>query len=319
MVGALATFARPAAALTIVPPSLEFPADPGQKITTKVKLFNEESTPIAVFSSTANFTAKDEQGDPDFTFQDTPTDLASWIQVGAGPFTLASGDRVEIPVTIQVPTNAEPGGHYASLFFGTDPSLKPENGGQVSIRSLIGTLVILRVSGQVTEQASLKTFAVNGKTTTFSHGPVNFDVRVQNSGNVHVRPSGSLLIKNMWGRTVATVPLNSTEGAVLPNSIRKFSVTWGEAAASKGFFGQVAAEWHHFNLGMYSAELDGAYGSTKKSLSGSVTFLMFPWHLLLIEAIVVLILLFVLIFGIKRYNSMIIHRAQGSQFPKARP
>lgn len=300
---------KPAQALTIVPPSLEFSVQPGEKVETKVKLFNEEAKAISVFSSTANFTAKDEAGDPDFTFEDTPTDLASWIDVGHGPFTLNSGDRLEVPVTVNVPTNAEPGGHYASLFFGTDPSIKPQNGGQVSVRSLLGTLIILRVAGNISEQASLNSFALSNGKTFLANPPVNFSFRVHNSGNVHVRPTGTLTVKNMFGHVVAQVPVNDNNGAVLPNSFRRFEVGWKTDVTANGFFGHVAAQWKNFALGSYTGTLALTYGSSQQSLSGQVHFTMFPWQLLIVVTLVLVAVLLVFVVGVRQYNRMIISRA----------
>ena len=53
---------------------------------------------------------------------------------------------------------------------------------------------------------------------------VDFNIRVSNSGNVHIRPLGGITIKNMFGKEVANVDFNSGFASILPNSIRKFSV-----------------------------------------------------------------------------------------------
>ncbi len=300
-----------ASALTLVPPSLEFSAQPGETIDTKIKLFNEESDAISVFSSTSNFTAKDESGDPNFDFADTPTDLASWIDVGVGPFTLQPGDRLEIPFSIKVPADAEPGGHYASVFFGTDPSIKPEGGGQVNIRSLIGTLVILRVAGDVREQAAVASFGP--ATKTLNRLPSTLELRIQNTGNVHVRPQGTVVIKNLFGGESARIPINEVNGAVLPASIRKFDIQWAkhDTTGTRGnFFQELGSEWSNFALGPYTATASITYGQSNLTLSSSTKFTVIPWRLLTVIVVVLGLLLWLLIFGIRRYNSAIIHRAQ---------
>lgn len=316
--------ARPhsAAALTIVPPSLEFSADPGNKIETKIKLFNEENDPISVFSSTANFAAKNEAGDPDFNFETAPTDLASWIDVGVGPYTLKPGDRLEIPVVITVPANAEPGGHYASVFFGTDPSIKPEGGGQVSVRSLIGSLIILRVSGDVRETASIASFkTVNGK-ASFSRLPITFALRIANQGNVHIRPKGSIEIKNIFGGETARLTINEVNGAVLPNSIRQFAVDWqksGRDSQGGNFFEELAAEWRNFAFGPYTATVALTYGQSSLTLQQTLRVTVIPWELLLTILLVLGIIIFFLVWGIKRYNASIIRRAEEQQSGQTPP
>lgn len=310
--------ARPAEALTLVPPSIEFSAQPGQTIDQgKIKLFNEEQDPISVFTSISNFTAKDEAGNPNFDFEETLTDLADWIDVGGGPFTLQPGDKIEIPFSIKVPADAEPGGHYASIFFGTDPSIKPEDGGQVSIRSLLGSLIILRVAGDVREQAAVASFEPAGK-TTLSHLPVTLDLRLQNQGNVHFRPQGKIVIKNLFGGESTQITLNEANGAVLPDSIRKFSTTWfkhDQIDEGGNFFTQLASEWRNFALGPYTATATISYGQSNITLTANTKFTVIPWRVLTVGALIIALVIFFLVFGIRRYNRAIINRAQHKQPP----
>lgn len=115
----------------------------------------------------------------------------------------------------------------------------------------------------------------------------------------------------MFGGQTASLPINTAEGAVLPNSIRQFQIDWGTAVTNKGFFGQVAAEWQHFALGSYTAQANITYGTSGQTLSASATLMMFPWHLLLVELVGLVIVGLALVFGIKNYNGMIIRRAEG--------
>lgn len=312
-IGLFAALGTPAKALTIVPPSLEYSVKPGDSIQAKIKLFNEGQTATTVFASIANFTAKGEQGEPDFQFQDTPTGTASWIDAPAGALTIQPNDRIEIPVTINVPKNAEPGGHYASVFFGTDPSLKAKEGGQVTVRSLIGTLVILRVDGEVRESASVASFGVAGGKKNLSSLPVNFDLRIKNTGNVHIRPQGTILIKNLFGGETTTLNLNDANGAVLPNSIRDFSVTWKKDLVTQkkaSFFSKLGIEWKNFALGPYTATATVTYGQTKQNLVTSATVTIIPWELLIVTLLLLVIVVTVLVLGMKAYNNAIIRKAQ---------
>ncbi|MBI5467091.1 MAG: hypothetical protein HY975_02650 [Candidatus Kerfeldbacteria bacterium] len=303
-------------ALTLVPPSIEYTTDPGKKIETTVKLFNEASTPVTVTVTTANFGAKGETGEPDFKFDAATADLASWIKPGQSQLTLAAGERVTVPVTISVPANADPGGHYAGIFFGSGGSAT--DSGQVAIQSKLGTLVILRVEGEIRETATVASFGTKDKKTSYSNLPVTFEFRVSNTGNVHIRPQGTVLIKNLFGGESATFNLNDVNGAVLPNSIRAFDVTWKKLAATNkrsNFFQKIGNEWKNFALGPYTATASVTYGQTKQNLVATARVTVMPWELLIVMALVIAGVILLIVFGVRAYNTAIIRRAESKLPP----
>lgn len=312
-------FIQSAKAITLIPPLLEFNATPGETIATKVKLFNETSDAVQVFASTANFKAKDETGTPEFLTTANPEDLASWMSVAAGPHAVQPGDRVEIPVEIKVPANADPGGHFAGVLFSPKDPEQTGDGSQVSISTKIGTLVLVRVAGEVREAASVSSFGAETGKTQFNHLPISLAVRVQNGGNVHVRPNGSITIRNMLGGTTATIPINDVQGAVLPASIRKFSATWEKnpAPTKTGFFAEFGQEWRNFALGPYTASLTMTYGQNNdKTLNASARFTVFPWRVLLLVVLLLALVIWLIVFAVKHYNRWIVKRASSQPAAK---
>jgi hypothetical protein len=312
----LVGLAKPAAAVTLVPPSLELSADPGDTIETKVKLFNETTSALTLTASSANFTAQGEEGEPGFEFDAPSADLAEWIKPGQASFDLEPGATIEIPVKIGIPANAEPGGHYAGLFFGSGAAAA--EGGQVGIQSKIGTLVILRVSGNIREAGTVVEFGAAGG-QSLNRLPVGLLLRIQNNGNVHFRPKGFVTIRNMFGGVSATLPINPKDGAVLPNSIRRFTMDWAreEGAAKGNFFAEVGREWRNFALGTYTAEAVMTYGAENRTLTATAKITVFPWHFLLVLLLGIIVVITLLVLGMRNYNRMIIKRAQGT--PPSRP
>ena len=106
-------------ALTISPPLYEIGATPGQTLTTSLKVFNETESDSTWYFSTENFTSQGEQGEPKFYAGGTSNtfDLASWIIPPRAPITIKSGETRQVEFVIEVPKNAEPGGHYFLQFF----------------------------------------------------------------------------------------------------------------------------------------------------------------------------------------------------------
>lgn len=303
---------RPAAAVTLIPPSMEFSVSPGETLETKVKLFNETAEVITQYSSTANFTAKDETGTPNFAPETDRSGLASWIALEPGPFTLQPGERKEIPVTIRVAEDAEPGGHYAGIFFSARP---PEaDTGQIAIASKIGALVLVRVAGQINEVGTIVSFGTADGATSYSRLPIDLAVRMRNDGNVHFRPTGNVTIRNMLGGTTRVLSVNQTLGAVLPVSTRRFDVTWekeGNAEQHGNFFNEIGAEWKNFALGPYTADVVLMYGQANdKTATAAFRFWVFPWRILLVSLIVVVLLIWLIVLLIKRYNQWILARAK---------
>ena len=84
------------AALTLTPPLLELGVEPDREISSKIKVFNESSETISLYTSTANFTSQDELGTPFFLF-DEEGGLADWIEIAPGPMVLLPGERIFQP------------------------------------------------------------------------------------------------------------------------------------------------------------------------------------------------------------------------------
>lgn len=311
---------KPAAAITIIPPSREFlSVNPGETITTKVKLFNETTSAVEMFSSAANFKAMDESGTPKFIMNVAPEDLASWIKVAPGPFVLQPGEYSEIPFDISVPTNADPGGHFAGILFSPQEPNTVDTNTQVTITTEIGLLVMLRVNGEVRESASVLSFTTENGKLKFNRLPVEFNVRIKNSGNVHVRPTGSITVRNMLGGTSQVIPVNSSQGAVLPDSVRKFTAAWekGAVEGKTNFFKEFGNEWNNFALGSYTANLMLDYGvSNDKSMSVTLRFWVMPWRVLLLSLVVIILITMLITFIVKQYNSWIIRKASAPKTPK---
>lgn len=299
-------------AVTLIPPSFEFSVQPGETIETKVKLFNETAEAITQYPSTANFSAKDETGTPSFASEADRIDLASWIQVDAGPYTLQPGERIEIPTKINVPLDAEPGGHYAGIFF-SSASPEATAGGQIAISAKLGSLVLVRVAGVIREAGSIEEFSLSSEEGLLTSLPVDLTIRVQNDGNVHFRPTGNVTIRNILGGTSAVLPINQAQGAVLPSSIRKFDASWERQPVESeklSFFQGFANEWKNFGLGAYTANVDLTYGQGGKTLNATIQFWVLPWRVLLVTIIGLALLVFLIIFLIRRYNRWILARAQ---------
>jgi hypothetical protein len=299
-------------ALTISPPLMEFDARPGDVIVDMVKLFNETEEQLVLKSKVNNFKAMDETGTPNFSSDAVePNSLAAWVKLDEKEVTLAPGERKSVLFTINVPGDAEPGGHFAGILwtFGGAPS---DDGQAVGVIAETGTLVLVRVAGEVREEGRIAEFSTDK--TSYPHLPVNFGIRFENTGNVHVKPAGVIEIRNMWGKKVATLTVNETLANVLPNSIRKLDTIWQKNEVLPD-----ASEWQkereNFAWGRYTATVILNYGVNGKTVTAKEAFMVFPWMVTLLYIVLLIVVIFLLTLIVKRYNRWLLKK-YGAKVPK---
>ena len=296
-----------ALALTASPVKIEVQGDPGQTLRGEIELLNEQDDQKILFSSFENFEPAGDTGSPRFI--GAKDGLATWLQTEPS-VTIDPGKKARIPYSITIPANAEPGGYFAAIFFGAqDP--KTQQGGEVSIGGKLGVLLLLRVSGDIVENAGLSLFQIEKGARLVSSLPISFTYTFSNSGGDRVVPLGDIKIKNTFGLLTTSIPANINEGSVLPNSSRKFHSTWGEVSTSTttmSFFQTAKKQFENFHFGVYSANISVVYGSTNQVASDTFYFLLIPWQLLSL-CIILCILIYI---GLRKYNAWIISKSKST-------
>ncbi len=279
--------------LEIAPPLINLTADPGQIIHTQMRVRNVTTQTVVVKAQYDDFVASGEDGQPKLLLDNTeksPYSIKDWLSTPANE-TLIPQQQKTIDITVTVPKDASPGGHYGVVRFTALPPDATET--SVSLSASVGSLLLVNVSGNVIQKAAiaeLYTSQHGKKRSFFEYGPVTISTRVSNTGNVHVQPTGHMQITNMFGKQVASFEVNPNKANVLPQSIRRFD----QVLNKKLLFGR------------YKVQTDLVYGTDKKIISSSATFWVLPYKLIVL-ALLGLVLLILLIRG---YNRLILKRAQ---------
>lgn len=302
-------------AFSISPPLIELKANPGQTVNAVIKFTNLSGGELLIKTQFNDFGAKDESGEPNIIFDDaqsTVYSLKSWI-ASPQPFKIATKETKTLTFPITVPNDAEPGGHYAVIrFTGSAPELEQSG---VSLTGSIGSLVLLQVAGDIKEQAELAEFSPatvshkeNGdplysNASFFENGPIGFVQRIKNSGNVHIKPTGTIELFNVFGAKVSTIRVNgdptdpkNPPKSVLPQSVRRF----GETAHDTGWL-----------FGYYTAKIQVSYGQGQQQLTQTTGFWVIPYKLILLVLAIGTGLFFLLRSALRRYNAHIIGKAGG--------
>jgi len=293
-------------ALTISPAKIIISADPGEKVETTMRVRNDLERTVTHISSVERYTVR---GGEEPIFYPEAFGLPTWIEVPS-ELTLGPGESVDVPVKIRIPEDAPPGGHYAAIFWATAP---PKGEGAVGIVTKVGALVLLEVSGEVIESGEVVDFRAPKK--LFTHRPVSFSFALKNTGNVHLMPSGEVIIKNIFGRTLAILKVNPGEYYALPETTRTFTTQNWEPEGGlpkiegKGFLAELKREKAGFALGYFKADLNLEYGKERKTGQASFGFWVLPWRILLIGILILAVIILFFTKGIQKYNQWVISKA----------
>ncbi|MFI5240426.1 MAG: hypothetical protein ACHQUB_01835 [Candidatus Saccharimonadia bacterium] len=287
--------------ITVSPPTYDMSANPGDSLQNTIRVTNDSDGSVTLAVSAQDFVVEGTEGSVTVTDTTGPTTFSSWFSFSQKQVTLAAKSSALVPFTINVPANAEPGGHFATVLFNPIVSTSTTSTG-ASIIQRVGSLVLMKVSGDIVESGSIEKFnaksfvgswetvtGTDGKTqiyianaedltkehpqSYFDHGPVAFDVLFKNTGNVHFKPTGTLTIYNIFGSKVDQIALDPLN--VFPGGERRVTVIW----TKKSLWG-----------GYYRAQIDAVYGSQNKILTAETVFWVFPWLVLLIILLLVILI-----------------------------
>lgn len=267
--------------LIISPPIKEMTTQPGAPFSDVIRVTNpNSSTALKIDVTIEDFQAQGEDGQQTFIEPNSNNtfSMGNWISVDKS-FTLKGDETKEIPYTVNVPKNAEPGGHYGVIFF--SPSLlNPETltGSGVMAVPKVGSLLLVNIPGDIKYSGKIAEFGISKKLYIDSKNTISFLTRFQNLSSSHVKPHGDIVITNTLGKNVATIPVNDKLGNVLPDSIRRFENQWQ----------------NKYGFGLYKANINLIFGDNQ-TVSAVLSFWIIPWK----ETAGVLALFIILIFIIR--------------------
>lgn len=286
-------FAQASMSISVTPPLFQLNIAPGEVWKSSLKVVNSNAFPLTVYTQLYNFEPKGEDGQGELIPRAQGEGgaigtLADWITITTDPIVIQPEQSADVPITVSIPKEAAPGGHFAAVLTGTRPSNKTGSS-VVRTSQAVTSLFFVRVAGDIHESGTVREFSV---AHTFQETPqADFSVRFQNTGNVHLQPQGDITIYNMWGKERGYIPINQRShfGNVLPNSIRKFDFAWrGEASLA--------------DIGRYMAEVSLAYGESGRQTSTSkVYFWIIPFRATLVVLLLLFIFVSFIIWIVRRY------------------
>jgi len=270
--------------MTAIPPRLEIEALPGGTVQESLRIRNETGTDQAYKVIVADFIVTGNQGTPIPVTEAVSGrwSLASWISVSPKQILVPAGQTAGVDLIISVPQDGLPGGHYAMVTYApiAEGSLAQGTGAQISPQ--VGSLVYLKVIGDVTEAVNLKEFKADNK---FKHyGPTPIMAEIENLGDIHLRPIGKLTVTNWLGDETYSAELE--EKNIFPFASRTYDWT-------------VPGKWH---LGRYAARLTAQAGDAAIPLTGLIYFWIVPVKEISVIAAALAIIILLVILKKRRKN-----------------
>lgn len=274
-----ATLAQEVVGIKITPSLIEERADPGAELSYTMRIDNQGGAPQVLYPRVRDILGTDDGGQPIFAKDDDISEyaLSSWVIFKESSLSIPAGGGGELHVIVRIPQDVTPGAHVGSITLGSKPLEETKMGSAVGYE--VGSILSFRVSGEIVEDTRLREFFVDR--FIYKTPDVHFTARVENLGNVFVRPKGFVDIRNMWGAKVDTLTVNDGGASVFPKAERKYSIDWKS---------------DKFAIGKYTAELSLAVEGAKgvETLLATAVFWVIPMDVVfpVLGGILVFLLLF---------------------------
>lgn len=267
-------------AAALAPSIFEVSAVRGSVVTKQMTVFNQGSVEKSYYLGTLKFVPTEDGSGPNFVpYEEDHTGLPEWISFPFQSFVVAAYGKLDIPFEIAIPSDATSGGYYGAMTVSEAPSeMVASNGAIIEAKTAI--LILLTVEGETQTQAELLDFSSD-------HSPITsliagtYTYRIQNQGNVHIQPSGRMILKDLFGRELKSFDANPERSRVLPLSTRKYEITSDQAEISMGIFAKMKQQIENLAIGPVTASLELTYGNEQKQIHAQKTFWLIPWQLLL--------------------------------------
>jgi len=297
-------------ATTVAPTILEISLDPGQSQQAIITLFNETNEDLYLSGSVELFEPEGERGGARVLEPELTDQSVGWVKLPLNALVLAPREAIEVPVIVDVPQTAEVGGYYLAIMWQTNAGPnRPAN--QVQLSGRVGVLMLLEVKGDVNRSLKVEDFRLIDNENFYSNLPVGFSLKLKNEGNIHLKPEGYVMIKNIFGKPSQVLLVNKDKGNILPLSVRRFESFWqrGEfVPLADGFIDGLRLELRQFAFGRFTAQAVVSYGPEATTVSSDkLVFWVVPWRLLSVIGFLFLAILMVMIFKKRRDRKRIIN------------
>ncbi len=272
--------------LTISPPIATHSLNPGETTQGVIKLTNNTPAAISFEAVLNDFIVEDSKGTPVMLDPNTFSSRFSaslWITLDSSTFTLEEKQTQEVFYTINVPSSARPGGHYASILFSPIREDSQEQN-RALVETQVGALISISVKGHISEHSQITKLSANAFQ---EYGPINLFATIKNFGDLHIRPVGKITVSDLFGRNIDFVKIEKV--SIFPEASRDYEATLGT----------------RFMVGRFKANLSASYGiNNDLPLEATLYFWIFPWKIALVVMLAIITIILAIIYFRRRYSNL---------------
>ncbi len=277
-----------ASRFTVAPLLIDHSTEGRDIITDTILLKNLENRNTRVYASVHEIKLGEGSEIKEFipaSMSEGKSSITSWIEISRARIELPPLGEHEVPLTVRIHPNTEPGTYHAFIGFASG-SNRDEI--EQTIMNGLGSGVILKITIEDKRREQLQVVSyTTDRLVVRPDGDNTLSYTLQNNGDLPLTPTGEVIIYNNRGAEVATVPLNLTGESLAPGETRNFT----EALP---FFAR---------LGKHKAYLAIEYGGKQTATVFDTAFYYsVPWYYVLGIFMALLTMFMVLVLVIKRYS-----------------
>lgn len=286
----------------ISPVRSEYTIDKGKSDTLTISIQNPSDAATTARAVVNNFVAsEDENGTPRLILAEDaepPKNNFKTLISEISDVQLGPKERKDVPVRITIPENANSGGYYGAIRF---VPANPTQESTVGLTASVGTIVLVTVPGDLKLQLDMEQLSASQKVkendqevykakSFITSGEVFVLTRLKNSGDIHLKPFGRVMVSSMTGKVVSSYEFNNNEprANILPGSVRKFNDSIGTLKMP----------------GRYTIEANLGYSTTGGELLSSKTaFWYLPAWAVVIFALIIIAVISGIIWASRKFGS----------------
>ncbi len=241
---------------TVTPLVIEREVEPRSIMAEEIKITNTGTYVLKIFPTVNAITLGSEGEIKSFetaVMTDQTQSVTSWLALSRARLELKPGESVKLPLEIKVHPQAVPGEYYAFIGFASADK-RDEAERAVEQGGVPGVTVRLSIADKSSEYLRLQSFVVPRYDFGKSSDVIVYDL--ENIGDLPIVPAGEIIIYDIRGKEVATVPVNPERLTIASRGSKKFTAPMPDT----GTFGR------------HKAYLNVEYGSKQRANIYDITF-----------------------------------------------
>lgn len=255
---------------------LELAGERGSSVPFEITILNDSQFATAHFQAEVYGLSESRSGVYNLRkVDDWEYGASSWVELAETEFTVPPGEYYVLRGIVRIPRQAPPSG-YATVVTVLVPEEAPEDVPvstayyqqfPVALEITVGQMH--RRSAFISELRVIPTASSPELAAAYGRDALLFLASLENDGDVHVRGRGQLIIRDMQGRRVRSVPLGTGRGVIIPQATLDFgSVVRGLAPGEYEIEARIDYGGHRPAVARTTLEIGGEHSGILEVVGG---------------------------------------------------